>query len=504
MTLEISPAAMGQLLRSVTSAAASSYANRNSHVATVMGKDPDGTVWVSIVGGAEQTPVNAIDAMVEAEPGDTVSVTIANGRATITGNASSPAATGRTVEVVRGIAEESSEDAKRALTAADTAEVAAIAATESAGIAASAAEAATEAAEIADGKATQAQESADAAGVSASQANAYAIDALNNLSDVEKVVGTLNWIAEHGTYSETEDESVEVGKQYYIVEGDSYIPVQYPSDDAMFSYALTQDVEINPEKTYYERVVEYTYALTQDTEITPGKTYYEQAITYEYELTQDVEIDPTKTYYVLVDGEYVVVEEPDVADIGTYYEQTSTTSYSVVASPVADDLSTYFERTEHVRYEAVAEPVLEDIGTYYERTVLYYELTVEESVQNYIASHLALADDGLNLTADSNKYRAVLASDGLRIIDPQGNVVGVHGEEIQLGSTNGIYFSATSNVLSFRTVDQPIAWFGQNSDGIWEMHIQNTYAEDMVRFGDYAFIKRANGNMSLKWLGDDE
>lgn len=41
---------------------------------------------------------------------------------------------------------------------------------------------------------------------------------------------------------------------------------------------------------------------------------------YLYNLTEDSAIDQGKTYYELVDGEYVAVEDPDVSDIGSYYE----------------------------------------------------------------------------------------------------------------------------------------------------------------------------------------
>ena len=40
-----------------------------------------------------------------------------------------------------------------------------------------------------------------------------------------------------------------------------------------------------------------------------------------YELTKDVAIDATKTYYTKSGDDYVVVAEPDVDDIATYYEQ---------------------------------------------------------------------------------------------------------------------------------------------------------------------------------------
>lgn len=49
-----------------------------------------------------------------------------------------------------------------------------------------------------------------------------------------------------------------------------------------------------------------------------------------YKLTEDVEIDSEKTYYVLEDGDYVAVDEPDVSEIATYYETDGfATSYTL-------------------------------------------------------------------------------------------------------------------------------------------------------------------------------
>ena len=448
---------ISKLAQELANLAVSATPSTSTHQATVLRTDNDGTIWVSIAGGADETP--CAGTYTDAKPGDTVKVEIADGRATILGNATSPAATSRTVEVVMGVAEDADDKAGRAMDAADVAEQAAVNALQSADIAANAATEAQGSAEQAVQDAATASEQAQSAQNSATQANSYAIGALSGLSDVEKVVGTLNWISEHGTYSPTTDNVVQANKSYYELVDGEYVSVHNPSDDGLYSYALTEDVAIDPNKTYYTRNVEYTYFHTRDTEIVDGKTYY-----------------------VFNDGtdEYEEVEEPDVADIATYYE-----------------------RSETVAYIPVEEPDVADIGTYYERSVAYYELDIDVSVQNYIANHLSLTDEGLNLTADSSMYRAILATDGLRILDPQGRIVGLHGQTIQLGSTDGIYFEATSSALTFKTSGQDIAWFGQNSDGIWEMHIQNTYAEDMVRFGNYAFIKRANGNMSLKWLGDD-
>ena len=190
----------------------------------------------------------------------------------------------------------------------------------------------------------------------------------------------------------------------------------------------------------------------------------------------------------IADAERVVGTVNWIAEHGEYVNQ---------AGEQLDPTKVYYTRSgtapDYV-YTVVAEPVAADIAS-------YYVLRIDESVQSYIASHVALTNDGLTLTTNDSSYRAVLSSKGLEIISPNGDRVGRHGETIQLGAQSGIYFEASSTRLAFRTVSEEIAWFGLNSDGIWEMHISTTHAEDMIRFGNYAWIKRENGNMTIKWLG---
>lgn len=74
----------------------------SEEIATVVRRGADGTYWVHIAGGADETPVSTC--MVEASEGDTVRVAISGGRAAITGNMSTPSSTVRTVTKVGGIA----------------------------------------------------------------------------------------------------------------------------------------------------------------------------------------------------------------------------------------------------------------------------------------------------------------------------------------------------------------------------------------------------------------
>ena len=87
---------------------------------------------------------------------------------------------------------------------------------------------------------------------------------------------------------------------------------------------------------------ECDFAPTGDAAIAEGKTYY--TVEYEYTPTADLEILDGKTYYELDGGEYVEVDEPDVAEISTYYDREA--EFSPVESPSVEDISAYYERSD--------------------------------------------------------------------------------------------------------------------------------------------------------------
>jgi hypothetical protein len=93
------------------------------------------------------------------------------------------------------------------------------------------------------------QDAADAASAaataqhSASEANAAANDALTQLSTVEDVIGTVEWVAEHGAYELTDDSRVDDSKVYYERVGlgtqddpYAYVAVAEPVDAGLAHY----------------------------------------------------------------------------------------------------------------------------------------------------------------------------------------------------------------------------------------------------------------------------
>lgn len=173
---------------------------------TVARVDKDGTAYVIVDGSEVQTPASGSVAAVKA--GDTVNVTIEHGVLTIDGNTSDPSAGTARVVYVERKADDARDEAERALSAADSAVLDA-----------------TRAHDAADA----AQESADDAATAAGNAQQAAHAAQNKLSDVENVVGTLNWIAEHGTWTAATETAPVADRIYYTRTGSgtSQDPYQY-------------------------------------------------------------------------------------------------------------------------------------------------------------------------------------------------------------------------------------------------------------------------------------
>ena len=254
----------------------------------------DGKAWVHIPGGVAETPA---ELTINAKQGDSVMVRVAGGRAFLLGNATNPPTDDSTAETALANANDALQSAINARIAADSAEQSAEVAQASAETASTAAaQAVTDAATananaqtaIADAAeaasaASQAQTSADSAQASAENANEYAARALGNLSTVQSVTETLNWITQHGTMTRTTDTA----------------------------------------------------------------------------------LDPTHVYFVQdSDGDYVV---------------------------------------GNVHYSIVTEPKLADIST-------YYELSIDESLNNYVATHLAVTSEGLWIIPDAGGNKVLIAT----------------------------------------------------------------------------------------------
>lgn len=213
----------------------SSNANRAStHLAEVLDIDAQGTTWVHIFGGAERTP--AARTLAHVEKGDLVTVSFEDGVYTVIGSASSPSASHRQVMRV-------ASDAAFAMKDAETAKAAADDALASATTAAQAADEAQASADAAQADAAEAAAAADAAQADATTAGKAANSALDQLGIVQDVVGVLNYVAEHGGFVQTQDQSIVEGKVYFTLDSQTgdYVPVVEPQASALSAYYEVSD-----------------------------------------------------------------------------------------------------------------------------------------------------------------------------------------------------------------------------------------------------------------------
>ena len=306
-----------------------------THSAVVARVDDEGVVWVYVAGSNQETPTATTSA--EVKRGDGVMVEWRNDRLYIVGNTTDPSAGKARVQAVEDAAAKAGAAASRALTAAASAEESAETAATAAAKAVEDADKAGKAAKEADQKAVaagtaadNAQKSADIAQESAHNASEYAARALGNLSTVQSVTETLNWITTHGTMTKTDD------------------------------YAPSTDTEVVEGKKYYSRSGSgtaqdpYVYTLISNPTGDPSASGYYEGV-----------LDPTHVYFV----------------------QDNAGDYEVAG----------------VRYAIVTEPKVEDVAD-------YYVLSIDESLNNYVATHLAVTSEGLWIIPDEGGNRVLIAT----------------------------------------------------------------------------------------------
>lgn len=201
------------------------------------------------------------------------------------------------------------------------------------------------------------------------------------------------------------------------------------------------------------------YTATEDTEVVEGKWYFTATFT----LTTDTALDSTKTYYVYdsVNDVYEIVENPIIGDIGTYYEGV----FDVINSPSGDPSSQG-----------------------------YYELSsVNEAISNYVATHLALTDDGLYVQIDDNACKMQITSTGILLYDASGTVIAEYGSSIILGDASAQHIEQTSGELGFYQGNTKVAYISGTS-----LYITQAEITQSMRIGDFIW-NVGSGRINLRY-----
>lgn len=381
--------------------------------AEYMGEDSEGKAWVVLAGAGSMTPVRR--SSVEASVGDTVSVTVSDGMAVIDANLSDKSAGMKSVAVAKETAVEAIDYATQASAAASSAQSSASSALQSAGIAQASADSAVADAARANEAATQAISDAADASVAADSARDSANKATYALSDVERVVGTVNWIAEHGEYLPTEDVAVDASKVYYTRSG---------GENLFDRSTCTEGYYINVSGGFSRDAPSMYTALIP---VTAGQSYTVHAVC-------SPETGGNKRFHGYdSNGTWVRQLASVNATAGSPYTSKFTIPNDVESVRLSMrilDTDIWFGPTnsEDYVYTVVADPVDSELPT-------YFELHVDESIQNFINAHVWLAQDGLYVGTQGSDYKARIDADSLDILDDTGAVVATFGEAAQIGKS---------------------------------------------------------------------
>ena len=278
-----------------------------THAATVSHIDKDGTVWVYVAGSDRETPTAS--AASEVKKGDSVNVEWRNNKLYIAGNYSNPSAGVTRVVNVENIANVANSIATQANQSAAVAQDAADRAIRDADAAHQAAVDAQNSADEAQTSADQAQESADSAKESADRS-------LVQLSIVEDVAGTLNWISEHGTYTVTADTSVQDGTVYFeLVDGD-YVPIAQPDPTANPSTEGWYVLDVTDSTSEY--IMAHLAVTSAGLWVLPSGQWGMHAI-----------VDSDGNYIVDANGDYIADWQIDPVASGGYKVLLSATGMTV-------------------------------------------------------------------------------------------------------------------------------------------------------------------------------
>ena len=482
--------------------------------ATVARIDPDGSAWVRIDGGEGDTPATC---GVSCRSGDRVTVVIEGNRARVTGNVSNPPTDDRAAESASRQASQATSDAHIAHMAAEAAQQSADTARTDAQRALTAADAAQTAAENAQTSASAAataaaaaQSSATAAQSDASRANISANDALSQLSVVQDVAGTLAWISEHGSYVPTTDAAVVAGRAYFALVDGSYVPVTNPTGDPSAQGWYVLDVT----DSQADYVMAHLAVTSQGLWVMPAGIGYRQ--------TTDTAVVAERTYYELVAGEYVEVTPSgteDPSEEGWYVWPTpdGARGYKML---LASDGTRIYDDAGHL-VTTYGESIAFDsdrpqrIGGD-EASITWYDSDDDGhpdaiAISGNVTFGSVEAIDGMiaDIARNTNDLGAAVeelregiedaskvATNFLRIDPELGVVLAKEGSQISNVLAN--------DAMRFMTgAGEDVAHIGLTEEQLWEMAIATARIGSQLRFNDFAWIRRDNGNMTLKWLGSE-
>ena len=201
------------------------------------------------------------------------------------------------------------------------------------------------------------------------------------------------------------------------------------------------------------------YAATNDTSVIDNKVYYTLTGTKVNNPTGN----PSRNgYYELISGKYALSTDKAVNTSKDYYVITAT---------------------------SVTEPDTSQINT-------YYDLILDEAINQYINQYLALTRDGLRLTDGGSKAVYVSTDKGITFYDGSKQIAN-YGETVTIGDKSGYHMEITDSSLRFMNGAGEIAYMTNN-----ELYIPRVVVVDSMKISNWLWDASSLSNhLTLKYIG---
>lgn len=489
--------------------------------------DSDGTTWVHIYGGAEETPLRSVTSLVNV--GDIIEVTINKNSARGGGNITSPAATmGYVNQVVGNVTSENAQlyaGIMNGLLQVDKALI------KKASIEQLIAMEATIQTTIVDSlisnqavidrlKAVWAQ--VDLANIVGAEVGAAKIGELlaesgffeNVRIEEGNVTGQLNAVLLDGDTARFSNIYADAIKM--LGEDGLYHALNFAGMDQtkwpVYVEVTPSGTENPAEEGWYELSLNMTYVLTQDTEVDPNKTYYTvvydaitpagsenpsklgwlELVDGEYVESQDIRVVPDKTYYELrteyydPDTRRMVASLPDGESLEGGLHGSKIIAESITAKQInVSDLIAHMLWADMMQIGASGGIHIESTGDRLSflvpgKHLSHYTLTEDTSVQ--------IGKDYYSYDGSVDEYAKVTNPSG----NPQANGWFEYHEFRPDRTEDGeIAYLATNEKIGQTEGSSPESTF----------YMTRSIVVKDLNFGKWRWFNRANGNMSLKWVG---
>lgn len=199
-----------------------------------------------------------------------------------------------------------------------------------------------------------------------------------------------------------------------------------------------------------------------------------------YELSEDTVVNDIKTYYTLTG---TAVTSPSGNPQASLYYELSNGIYTLTSDTTVDASKTY--------YTVTATPVANPTGSPVENH--YYELNIDESVQQYIATHLALTNDGLRVT-DGGASSLLINTNGVTIRGADGNIIGQYGQGAIIGNTASYHLEITGQRLSFMNATTEVAYMTGD-----KLYIPRVVVVNSMQAGNWLWDANTSNHLTLRW-----